>query len=56
MKWWKCTRRLRTSGTQRKNASIRKLLPRPTGPQRYTPFGSSGRTKRRFSAFERRAL
>ena len=34
MKWWKCTRRLRTSGTQRKKLSMRKLLPRPTGPQR----------------------
>ena len=40
------TRKRRPSGS----------CPRPTGPQRYTPFGSGGLTSRRFSALERRRL
>jgi predicted ATPase len=56
MNSWKCRRVLRVSGTAWKNASIRKLLPRPTPPYMYTPRGMGGRTSALVIAFERRAL
>ena len=43
MNSWKCRRVFRCSGSAVKKQSIRKLLPRPTPPQRYTPRGIGGR-------------
>ena len=53
MKTWKWTRVLRRIATEiAKKPSIRKLLPRPTPPHRYTPRGNV----RRHEEFRQRRL